>query len=61
MIALGLYADKSEDIDKSLRDKMLRLIAEDTQECDIDFTIGTKEVPNLLASNRARSKGGYHV
>ncbi len=48
MIALGLYADKSEDIDKSLRDKMLRLIAEDTQECDIDFTIGTKEVPNLL-------------
>jgi energy-coupling factor transporter ATP-binding protein EcfA2 len=48
MIALCLHADKEEDIDRPLKRKMLRLIAEDTEKCEVDFTIGTVDAPNLL-------------
>jgi len=43
MVALGLYGEKSEDIDDTLKDKMLRLTSEEIDKCEFEFTIVGKD------------------
>lgn len=51
MVALGLYGLDSDDIDSTLKDKMRRLISSDTDMCEFEFIIQSRDGNTRLESS----------